>query len=123
MNTSIDFLFYFSSDSHDILEARIDGLPADTPPAQVYHWLLFDRATSELSRLTFQAMASEDGKHYRTFAQAEFSFDALRACLQLHDGATQLTFDAQSVEHMAQNLKDRVQGFCRTETGSSTVLL
>lgn len=109
MSIGVDFLFHFSCNSHELLEAKINNLPEGSPPAAVYHWLLLDRASDEFTRLKFRAMASKDGRQQRTFEQGDLSFDARQARLGLHEGQLQLDLEPRPVEDMPAELQNKVR--------------
>lgn len=105
----IEFLYYFTSDSLDILEAKIIGLDEGTPPDQVYHWLCYEHASSQFEKLIFTAMSTKDGQNYREFAQAELSFDSARAQLKIR--AQEFILTAHTTSSIPDQLAARVQQF------------
>lgn len=108
----LSYLFYFTCDTHDIVEAKVNDMPEDTPPAGVFYWLLLDRATADCSRLTFSSMKSEGARHYRMFDQGELCFDETQAHLQLSSGpVTELRLDVCAVEQLSEEIKTRAQSY------------
>ena len=112
----LSLLYYFSSPSACVLEAKINGLTAGTPPDKVFHWLYFDRSARQFHKLDFKAMGSEGDRHYRVFAQGELWFDASRADLSLQTGqaAGEFALDVLQVDSIAAEFIDQVQRFLQS---------
>lgn len=94
----IEILYYFSNEELDIVEVKILGLAADTPPAEVYHWLCYERSTQQFEKLNFKAMSRDKDWNYRDFLQAKLSFNTQEAHLQWHSN--------RETENLALNVSD-----------------
>ena len=55
----LKILYYFTCDSMCVLEVKILGLPKDTQPGLVYHWLRYDTTSQRVQKFAFRSMGSE----------------------------------------------------------------
>lgn len=94
----IELLYYFSNEELDIVEVKILDLAADRPPAEVYHWLCYERSTQQFEKLEFKAMNRDKDWNYREFLQAKLSFNTQEAHLQWHSSS--------ETENLALNVSD-----------------
>lgn len=102
-------LFYFSSPDYSLIETKRLDLPESAAPGDVYKWLVFEHATSEFTNLTFKSMKKEGLLEYRSFQEAELSFDVSEAQLQIQDGS--MVFNRQSVEDVSDELNDKLGSY------------
>ena len=109
----LEFLYYFSSDSICILEAKINGLEEGTPPDKIYHWLYYDRTAQQFLKLGFKSMGSQNDRDYREFDQGELWFDASKAKLAMQTVAAAQEFPLRvnPTEAIPADLISRVQHF------------
>ncbi|NKB69744.1 MAG: hypothetical protein GKR89_21955 [Candidatus Latescibacteria bacterium] len=109
----LSFLYYFSSPAAYVVEARIDGLPQDTPPGQVYHWLHVDRKAQQFHKLVFKGMGTEGDRHYRLFDQGQLWFDESGADLRLeaHGQISKLVFEVLPTDSITAEFTAQVQQF------------
>lgn len=109
MSKSLDlkFLYHFSHNALHVLEVKINGLPEGTPPGKVYHWLYCDQ--TEIQKLEFNSMGSQDNRDYRKFIQGELWFDTSQAELKLQ--TQQLTLSVQDPHQVPAKLTERIHKF------------
>lgn len=68
-------LFLLDADTASICEIKRLDVHSDNP-GDVYFWLYFDRASHQLSHLTFVSMHADGDKQQREFVQGELQFNA-----------------------------------------------
>lgn len=68
-------LFYFTTDSHSVLEIEKLNVSKKASPDKRYFWLLFDKETRELTHLNFTSMKSEREYEYRELGDVKLKFD------------------------------------------------
>lgn len=85
MNLELEFLYYFSNQTIDIVETKVLNLSEGTPIGQIYHWLWYDHKTQQVYRFDFQSMKSENGVEHRQFKQAKLHFDNTHAHLEFQN--------------------------------------
>ena len=113
----IECLFYFHSDSFQVVEVKVHGLPGeDSPPAEVYHWLTHDENSREISRLSFVSMESEGARQYRQFDEGELRFDLSRAQLILKAQPAELELEVRNPASVADELNSRVRVFLQSSS-------
>lgn len=118
---NLSFLFHFACDTHDVVEAKVNDLPEDTPPAGVFYWLLLGRAPGDCRRLTFRFMKSEEGRQYRSFDQGELCFDEMQAHLQLSSGpVSELSLHVRAVEDLSEELKARARSYIQASSAANS---
>ena len=109
----LEFLYYFSSASIHVLEAKIKGLDEGAPPDRVFHWLCYDRTTQQFQKLDFKSMSSEDNRSYRKFVQGELWFDASAARLEWQTGTItkEVTLQVNQPNTLPDQLNSQVHDF------------
>lgn len=112
----IECLFYFHSDSFQVVEVKIHGLPEDSPPAEVYHWMTHDENSREIRRLSFVSMESEGGRQYRQFDEGELRFDLSRAWMTLTALPAEFELEVRNPTSVADEFNSRVRAFLQTLT-------
>lgn len=110
----LKFLYYFSCETMDVLEVKVQGLADDTPIGRVYHWLYYDRVGEQMHKFGFMAMGKEGDKGLRSFDEGSLWFDTSEAGLTLDDGhAYELVLRA--VDKIPESLVSQVQAFLKLE--------
>ncbi len=104
-----EILFYFSSPDYSLLETKRLDLPEDAPPGEVYNWIVYEHGTNEFINLSFTSMKKEPPLEYRSFKEAELSFDLSEAQLQLH--GTPMVLSRQSAAEAPVKLKNMIGEF------------
>ncbi len=115
----LEFLFFFSSASMYVLEAKINGLGEGVPPDRVFHWLRYDRTVQgEIQRLSFKSMGSDGGMDYRIFAQGALHFNRSDARLELHAGSDREEFELEVNEpsSVPEEFASQIDDFLRQDT-------
>jgi hypothetical protein len=112
----IEYLFYFHTDSFQVVEVKVHGLPQDSPPAAVYHWLTHDENSREIRRLSFVSMESEGDRQYRQFDEGELRFDLSRAWMTLTALPAEFELEVRNPTSVADELNSRVRAFLQTLT-------
>ena len=107
----IEWFFYFHSDSFQVVEVKVHGLPQGSPPAKVYHWLTHDENSREISRLSFVSMESEGDQQYRQFDEGELRFDPSRARMTLKAQPAEFELEVRNPASVADDLLSRVRAF------------
>ena len=116
----IEFLYYFSNEKLDIVEAKILGLAADTPPADAYHWLCYERSTQQFEKLKFKAMNRNKDWNYREFLQAKLSFNTQEAHLHWHSNCEteELPLNVNAPQSIPVELVSEVEHFLTSRSSA-----
>lgn len=107
----IEILYYFSSETLDIVEAKILDIAADAPPAEVYHWLCYERSAQQFEKLEFKAMGRDKDWHYREFLQAKLSFNTQEAHLRSDREAEDLVLNVNDSQSVPAQLASEIAEF------------
>ena len=113
----VEYLFYFHSDSLQVVEAKVLGLPEDSPPGEVYYWLTHDEETREITRLSFVSMESENHRQSRQFDEGELRFDRSLALLSLNEPPGEFKLEVRNSDSVPGELDDRVRAFLQCSEG------
>ncbi|WP_159477743.1 hypothetical protein [Dyadobacter sp. 3J3] len=79
MYPSFDCLYLFENPEIFILEIKRTDVPSVTPKTETHKWLLMDKATLDVTALTFLSMKSDFNTEERFFEQGYLSFDSGKA--------------------------------------------
>lgn len=102
-------LYYFSSPDYSLFETKRLDRPADAAPGEVYNWLLLEHVNKEVTNLVFKSMKKEGYLEFRSFQQAELSFDLSEAQLS-HQGLT-MVLNRRNPQDVSEDLTNTIEDF------------
>ncbi|QNH61065.1 hypothetical protein [Hymenobacter sediminicola] len=82
-------LFLLDADTASIFEIKRLDVQSNNP-GDVYFWLYFDRASQQLSHLTFVSMKADGDEQQREFVQGRLQFNATTGTYQPAAGGPML---------------------------------
>ena len=117
MLLDLSFKYFFVSSDRSVLEVKVNGLPDGTPIGHIYHWLHYDHAKGQVSRLTFKSMGNEEERQFRTFEEGDLSFGKSEARLKLDLDDIECALGVRPPDTVTDDLIARVNDYLITDPG------
>lgn len=104
------YLYYFHHPDLSIVETKKD-LPDEALPEDKYKWLVIPHDSNIIWPLKFHAQSQAGNKEFRTFAEAELTFDEKEGIVTLM--GREFKFERKNVSEIPLDLQARISNFLK----------